>query len=243
MKKLVIITGSSEGLGKYLAENFLNAGYQVIGISRTNKIKDPFFFFFKQDLSKKSDISKKMNTFLSKNKISKKFEKVILINNAASVLPIDYLHKIDINEVQKSFEINLNSPMKLAHFVINYFQKNSDNILICNVISGAAFHPIINWSTYCTMKSGLKMFSDCLSVDYKDNSKITSITFSPGVMNTNMQKTIRKQAVSKFQNVSMFRDLDKNNKLLSPEHVANKLSHLLQKYKSTEKTDYNINDL
>ncbi len=243
MKKLVIITGSSHGLGKCLVKSFINLNYLVIGVSRSNTIKHANFYFFKHDLTSKSDVSSKLKSFLVKNKISKKIEEVTLINNAATVLPINYFHKMKLESIQDSYQLNLFAPMMLTHFVINHFQEKASNILICNVSSGAAILPLINWSAYCIMKSGLKMFSDCLNVDYESNPKIKSINFSPGLMETNMQKTIRKQDSKKFKNVLKFRELKQNDKLLPPEFVASKLSGLLISPNDLKKNDYSINEL
>ena len=38
-KQLVLITGSSQGIGKALAELFLTQGYQVVGTSRSGNIE------------------------------------------------------------------------------------------------------------------------------------------------------------------------------------------------------------
>ena len=38
-KQLVLITGASEGIGKALAQVFLDNGYQVIGTSRSGNIE------------------------------------------------------------------------------------------------------------------------------------------------------------------------------------------------------------
>ena len=42
MKKLVIITGSSNGLGKSLVEVFLKENFNIVGISRTNDFMAEF---------------------------------------------------------------------------------------------------------------------------------------------------------------------------------------------------------
>jgi len=245
MKKIAIVTGSSQGLGFNLAESFLKLNYIVVGISRSkNEILHDNYYFFKHDLSTKTDISTKLKNFLIKHKISSPtLEHVTLINNAASILPINYFHKLNLEQIQASYQLNLHAPMMLSHFVINHFQKKSKNILICHISSGAAFHPLINWSHYCVMKSGLKMLSDCLNKDYVNDRNIKSINFIPGIMDTHMQKSIRKQKAGTFQNVLKFREYKKNDQLLSPEFVAHKLCHLLANPNQIIKGEYSINEL
>lgn len=243
MKKLIIISGSSNGLGKHLTVKYLNDNHTVIGISRSNTFKNGNFYFFKFDLSKGSKVISSFETFLTKNKINKKYEEVVLINNAATILPINFFHKIKLSQIEESYQLNLHSPLLLTHFVINKFINKSKQILICNISSGAAIRPIINWSMYCTMKSGLKMFTDCINTDYSQSKKVKAFSFSPGVMDTKMQETIRNQSSNKFKKVDIFKELKKEDKLLSPDSVAAALYLLLQSSNRINQNEYNINDL
>lgn len=243
MSKLIIITGASSGLGLSLAEKYLSENHTVIGISRTNKIKNSGFYYLKCDLSIEMNISSLLKKFMTDKKLNKKYDEVILINNAAMVNPIDYFNKIKIDQLQKSYQLNLFSPMVITHFVLNLFLKKTKKIIICNISSGAAIRSIANWSMYCTMKSGLKMFTDCINMDYEGMKKIKAISFYPGVMDTKMQTTIRNQKINKFKNVEQFRALKSENKLLPPVLVANALFKLLSNYEEINKSEYNVKDL
>ncbi|MBC7713341.1 MAG: SDR family NAD(P)-dependent oxidoreductase [Rhizobacter sp.] len=243
MKDLIIITGASSGLGNDLAKIFLEDGQTVIGISRTNKFKDPNFIFFKYDLTKPQNLIKSFEAFFKKNEFQKTYRQVILINNAATILPINYFHKIKPEEILISCQLNLQTPMMLSHFIINKFMKKAKQVSICNISSGAADYPIINWSLYCTMKSGLKMFTQCLQADYADEKKFKAFSFYPGVMDTQMQKTIRKQSSKNFKNVEKFRGYKEDKKLLAPELVASKIYDLITSPEKINKTEYNVRDL
>ena len=48
---IYIITGVSRGMGKAIAEHYLNTGNKVIGIGRSHTIEDPNFEFISCDLS------------------------------------------------------------------------------------------------------------------------------------------------------------------------------------------------
>ena len=69
----IVITGTSSGIGKTLAENFRAEGHNVIGLSRHTEIE--------QDIvCDVSNISSIENAF---HEISKRFESIdLLINNA-----------------------------------------------------------------------------------------------------------------------------------------------------------------
>ena len=58
-RKTVVITGTSRGIGKSLATTYLDQGYRVIGISRSNTdIKDPNFRSVQTDMSDLDQVSK-----------------------------------------------------------------------------------------------------------------------------------------------------------------------------------------
>jgi benzil reductase ((S)-benzoin forming) len=242
MKKLAIITGTSRGLGLNLANDLLGAGFAVVGIARSNSIKHPQFHFLKLDLSSTKDFSKPLEKFLSKKKISIKNESVVLINNAATVLPVNYFHKVKKDEIDLSYFLNLRAPLLMSHFVMNRFLAKTNQIIICNISSGAAVHALENWSMYCTMKSGLKMFTDCLNVDYASSGKLKAFSFYPGVMDTKMQQTIRRQPAKNFKNLDTFKNLKEKNALLDPKFVSQAILSLVIQPENIQSSEYDIKD-
>jgi benzil reductase ((S)-benzoin forming) len=240
MNKLAIITGTSRGLGLNLAEQLLQNGYTVIGIARTNSIKHPDFHFLKMDLSEGKNLLSKLQQFLKRKKISLKNERVVLINNAATVLPVNYFHKVKLDEIRQSCILNLQVPVFLSHFVINVFLPKTKFLTICNISSGAAVHALENWSMYCTMKSGLKMFTDCLNVDYSEVGQLKAFSFYPGVMDTQMQATIRQQPPKNFKNLNRFKELKEKNELLDPLFVSQSIVGLVSQPQSIKKSEYDI---
>lgn len=242
MKRLAIITGTSRGLGFNLAHEFLQAGYTVIGIARNNSIKHKHFHFLKLNLANAGDCSKRLDQFLSKKKILLKNDSVVLVNNAATILPVNYFHKVKKDEIEQSYFLNLQAPMLLSHFVINQFLAKSNHLTICNISSGAALRPLENWSLYCTMKSGLKMFTDCLNVDYSSSGKLKAFSFYPGVMDTKMQETIRRQPAKNFKNLKTFKDLKEKKILLDPQFVSRAILNLIINPENIRVTEYDIKD-
>ncbi len=243
MKKVAIITGTSRGLGLSLANLFLQDGYQVVGIARTNKFKHSDFYFFKWDLSSAKNPCAKLSSFLASKKIPFKMDHVVLVNNAATVMPIHFIDKLKEKEVQLSYQLNLHTPMMISQWVLQKFLNKSTQVTICNVSSGAAMRPFINWSIYCTMKAGLKMFTECLNLEFSDSGKFKTFSFYPGVMDTQMQETIRKQNLKSFKNVEKFKELKEKNQLLDPQAVAVSLFNVIKSPSNITKIEYNAMDL
>ncbi len=66
-------------------------------------------------------------------------------------------------------------------------------------------------------------------------SNVRVFAFSPGVVDTAMQEHLREVDSSQFNSVERFRDLKKNDELLAPEAVAQKIVKLLNNYQQYTK--------
>ena len=77
MKKSILITGSSKGIGKFLTLSLISQGYYVFGCSRSDStIKDENYQHIVADLNSESDI---LNVFKTIRKHDTQFYG--LINN------------------------------------------------------------------------------------------------------------------------------------------------------------------
>ena len=95
-----IITGTGNGIGKAIAVLLLKQGYFVYGISRTNDIDNTNFKHLEIDLS---NVQKLKDIQLPKAKGNK----IILINNAATIGKISPLNlKSDVNIINE-YNINI----------------------------------------------------------------------------------------------------------------------------------------
>lgn len=242
MKKLFIITGASKGLGFELAQQAIQMNHQVLGLSRESKIRHPNYSHLKIDLKNSKNLSKKIEEYLKKN-FNKKFSEVILINNAAMVEPINFFHKIDEEQLKEQFNLNFFSPVAMINVCKKIYEKKCEKLIICNLSSGAAIHPIPNWSAYCSSKAALKMYTDTMIEECKESTQLIAFSFSPGVMDTGMQATIRKQDTKKFVRVSDFIELKEKNKLRSPKEVAEKLLMVINEPTTIKSNFININEL
>lgn len=232
--KLYIISGASSGLGLALTQLALSEGNLVIGISRRAVLKHENFYSLKHDLSKPSGIEKKLDRILERINL-RKVKSVHLINNAATIEPVSPVGKFSSEGIQKHLDLNLTAPLVLSNYVIQAFKRKAS---ITNIVSGAALRPIGGWSLYCSTKSGLRMFSECLA-----GEGVKAISFSPGVMDTSMQATIRKQKIKDFGEVKKFQQYKQKNILLPAEEVAALLLGLLNNPDCFNRVHYSVNEL
>lgn len=148
----------------------------------------------------------------------------VFINNAASIEPIQPMASTSSDEWQKHLMINLVNPALIAGQLAGITKQQGALLTVFNITSGAAARPIHGWGGYCASKAAAKMALDVLSIE---NQHAKVIHFDPGVMDTDMQETIRRQSVSKMADVDQFRSFKENKQLKHPADVAEEIIDIL----------------
>ncbi len=229
---IAIITGTGSGIGKAIAILLLKQGYFVYGISRKNDISNPNFKHLKIDLS---NVQKLQEFQLPKAKGNK----IILINNAATIGKISPLNlKSDVNIINE-YNINIIAPTILCRKFINEYVGTKK--LIINISSGAANNAIASWNVYCASKSALDMVTKVIDKEKYDQLEIVSV--HPGIVNTNMQKTIRTTKSTLFPEKDKFKRYHLNNELENVEVVAKKLFYIIENISSFDNNIISIRDI
>ncbi|BAO75055.1 SDR family NAD(P)-dependent oxidoreductase [Winogradskyella sp. PG-2] len=216
MKKTIVITGTSRGLGKAFVDVLMN--YEdcfVISLSRQlsedqKQYSSERFHFIKVDLSDDKLIQK---IEVLKDLITN--EAVYFINNASIIEPLTKVGNIDDLSIDNTLSVNIKSTMLITKFLLSNF--NSNALTFANISSGAAKRAIRNWSLYCSSKAFTEMFFDVAAEEYKAHR---FLNINPGVMDTGMQKTLR---ASDFPDVENFKALQTEGQLKQPIDVANDL--------------------
>ena len=135
--KVVLITGSSSGIGAATAVQFAKAGANVVVTGRnTDKVKA----VAKQcndvspnkakalevvaDVTIREDLKRLMDTTI------KTFGKLdILVNNAGAGIATDISESDFFEKYQKVIDINLNSVVYLTHLSVKHLEKTKGNII------------------------------------------------------------------------------------------------------------------
>ncbi|EKO3667343.1 SDR family oxidoreductase [Vibrio metschnikovii] len=184
--KNVIVTGSAKGLGLEISRQIAEAGFKVIGISRTETEEYGALVteypeqvcFYKFNLANTEQISSLVK------QITKEHGRIYgLINNAAlghdGVLAT--MHESDISEVIK---VNVESPILLTKYVSRSMLLNRTGriVNVGSIIGSTGFNGL---SVYGATKSALGGFTKSLAREL-GKAQITVNTLAPGYMETNM---------------------------------------------------------
>ena len=217
---IVIVTGASKGIGYELSKQLKEEGKKVIGIART--VPEDADTFVSADLSDTDHLDKLILSIIEENiEIATSFS---LINNAGMVDPIGLIGSVQAEVITKAIAVNLTAPILISNAFISRLQNFGGTKRIVNISSGAGRNPYEGWGTYCTTKAGLDHFTRVVALE-QTNAKypVEIVAIAPGIIDTDMQETIRASEADKFPLLAQFIDYKKQGLLSSAEQTAQKL--------------------
>ena len=188
MKKSILITGATSGIGKALTEVFSHKGFQVFATYRSSKDAEVLkkmknVILVKMDVTKSEDIQVAVERVTS---IVGKEGLYALVNNAGITYtaPFEYADEQRAREVM---EVNVMAPYKITQTLIPlmkiYNQNNSVKARVINIASwagymGQPFIPFYNASKAALIGLSESMYYDLGLLD------IHVVLASPGVTKT-----------------------------------------------------------
>jgi benzil reductase ((S)-benzoin forming) len=219
------ITGTSSGIGKALAEQVLKIeGSIIYGFSRSCNIEHANYIHTTVDLSNVDETSS-INLIKHTNAY-----KVVLINNAGAIGEIKPIGEQADNSIIKVFNLNTITPAIITNKVLQTYKGLDISMVIINISSGAARHPIESWAPYCASKAAMDMFSQVIQAENGDRSNSIKIfSVAPGIVDTNMQQEVRASNSKDFTHYDKFVGYKNNGQLATPEVAAKKILKIVDK--------------
>ena len=185
--KIVLITGANRGIGHSIMSAFINAGYIVVGTSRSDdgvkKINDTI-----GDPSKgcgvKMDVTSE-NDIQSANKLIRdKFGITTILINNAGVTKDNLLMRMSSEEWNDVIDTNLNSLYRVTREFIREMMKQKTGRII-NISSVVGMSGNAGQSNYSSSKSAIYGFTKSLAKEVASRN-ITVNAISPGFIETDM---------------------------------------------------------
>ena len=214
---LYIVTGTTKGLGKALAERIaLDPDNEIIALARAPDAPIPGGARLEVDLAENAALDAAFDRIEQRVR-GKRYAKAVLINNAGVVEPVGPLERVDAAELARSLNVNLVAPMLLMRRFLQATEGVALLRRIINISSGAARRPIAGWGAYCAAKAGLDMASRVVALD---SPKVEVASLAPGVIDTAMQGVVRSASERDFPDVERFRKMKAEGQLRSAADVA-----------------------
>jgi NAD(P)-dependent dehydrogenase (short-subunit alcohol dehydrogenase family) len=178
----ILITGSSSGIGKGLAKEYLLQGEEVYGISRRRPEHFETFQAYHHlsvDLTDHDAVSAKLPGFLEGVEV---FDLVVL--NAGILGKIRYAREVPLEEMKRVMEINVWANKFLLDLL---FAKVGEIRQVVGMSSKASLRSTPGWGPYSMSKAGLNML---MNIYAKEHTATHFIAFAPGLVDSEIQEEI-----------------------------------------------------
>lgn len=224
IKRTILVTGASSGIGRAIAKHFLTQGHEVIGISRDcSQFKTPMVNFHPVpiDLGKLQELPQRISALMVQ------FPALDAIVFSAGVGQFGSLEEFSYDQIQALMTINFTSPVYLTRALLPFLKHKRRSDLIY-IGSEAALKGSRKGSIYCAGKFALRGFTQALREECsKDNIRVCLI--NPGMVNTPF-----------FDNLTFAPGDNETNHLL-PEDVADAAAYVLNSRSYTVIDEINLN--
>ena len=187
--KTIVISGASSGIGRGLAQYFIEKyNCKVIGIGR-NEEKMKAFVSQLGDKSNKFtyrlfDVSNNENWIeFYKYLESENIVVDILINNAGVLPPFDKFDNQAVEILEKTMQINFYSYVYGYSTLLPTIKKSSTPAIV-NICSSDALCPLVGTAIYSSSKSAVKAFTECVREENRGKIYISNVC--PGFTKTDI---------------------------------------------------------
>ena len=195
--KVVLVTGSSRGIGKSTIIEFASKGYNVIinymnsqGAAEQLKeyVENNFkvkAIVVKADVSEEKDVKNMIDTII------KEFGRIdVLVNNAGIVYDRDF-DEITVDEFKRTLEVNVLGAFIVSREVSKYMKKGSAIVNVSSTNGTKTISP--ECLDYNISKVGLQSLTRDLAFQFKPNIRVNAIAI--GWADTDMNKDLPKDYI------------------------------------------------
>lgn len=192
MKKVILITGASSGMGKETAKKLIQEGHIVYTVARRidqmEDLKDMGGHPIKMDVTNEEDIQNVVDTIVKEQgKID------VLWNNAGFGL-YGSIEDVPLDEARKQFEVNVFGMAAMTQKVVPIMRKaKAGTIINTSSMGGKMYFPMGAW--YHASKHAVEGLSDCLRLELKQFN-IHVVVLEPGFIATEFSSVLLMVLVS-----------------------------------------------
>ncbi|MEJ2749019.1 MAG: SDR family NAD(P)-dependent oxidoreductase [Anaerolineae bacterium] len=189
----ILITGASRGLGAAAARIAAQLGAAVILNARSAADLEKVAAAINREggtaVPLPGDVSDTAVVPQLINQAIEQFGRLdALVNNAGMIEPITAIANANTAVIAQNLAVNLLGPMALTQAALPHLRQSQGRVI--NVSSGAAVNAVPGWAAYCAAKAGLNHVTRVLA---EEEPQVTAVTLRPGIINTEMQATIRRE--------------------------------------------------
>jgi NAD(P)-dependent dehydrogenase (short-subunit alcohol dehydrogenase family) len=209
----IVITGVSRGLGAALFDEFHAAGDRILALGRrftpaqhqAERSEPQRVRLRLTDLAHPSALpgAAELGSFVHDA------SQVVLVHNAGVLEPVGAIGALAPDQIQYAMTVNVISPMVLTNAMIgtgvvgpataigtpaSAVSGTAARLTVLFISSGAAHATLGGWSVYSAAKRAGETFFEALAAQHADDPRVRVVNVQPGVIDTDMQATVRRYA-------------------------------------------------
>ncbi len=222
--KVVIVTGSSRGIGAATAIAFAGKGARVVihyKSAKSKKEAEKVARACKAELCVPADLESLKDCRTLIDAVVKKYGRIdVLVNNAGISLPVEEGESLE-ERWQKHMDVNLRAPFFLSQYAKDHMPAGG---CVVNLASIRAFRPSktnARLSVYGISKAGLVYLTKSLALFWAE-SGIRVNAVAPGYVDTDMLNTFYKDKTAEVAKQMPI------NRLIKPEEIASAVVFLAE---------------
>lgn len=193
--KTILITGTSNGIGKETALLFADKGWNVAATMRSQE-KLSMFANYKNIKTYLLDVKVKESVESCIEQVISDFGKIDVIVNNAGIYTTNPLEMTSDETIENIIETNIKGVLYTTKAILEHFRKNHSGIIVnISSIAGRATFPF--QSVYHTSKWAIEGFSESLYYELEPLGIRVKVV-EPGVVKTNLYESLPELNVEEY---------------------------------------------
>ena len=200
MNKVMVITGTRKGIGRYLSEYYLTKDFKVIGCSRSESdLSHQNYEHYCLDVSDERVVKKMIAA------TTKKHKKIDFLINNAGIASMNHSLLTPLSTVEKVFRTNVFGTFLFCREVAKVMSRKKKGRII-NFSSVAVPLDLEGEAVYAASKAAIEKLTTILAKEFGENGiTVNAIGPSPirtalikNVGETKLNELLKQQAIAKF---------------------------------------------
>lgn len=189
-ERVVLVTGSSSGIGASTAIQFVKEGAYVVIVGRNEEklknVRAQCERYGKKPLVVKADVSNDADSKRVVDETVQKFGRIdVLVNNAGMVEKADITNENFMEAYDRVVNVNLRGVVFITHRAIPHLIKSKGNIINISSVAGSSTLGSAELIPYCVSKAGINHFTRGTALKLASYG-IRVNTISPGPVRTDI---------------------------------------------------------